>query len=233
MSWVVLAATRRANRTATTKTVTAGQTAVATTAGTTTPITWAWGTNPVLSFNPVTDKLDFGWMAPTQFDVSEKSGSAVIAVVGNNHSYTLRNVPVSQLQMTNIVAKDAGTVSKWQGLIAGAQTAIPTVSITNAIVAEGNSGISNAAFAVTLSKSSTKTVTVNYATGNTTATAGQDYAATTGTLSFAPGVTSQQVIVKVTGDTAVESDETFTVTLSNAVGARVGTAVATGTIRND
>ncbi len=235
--WVVLAAVRRgrvAIRPAPAATVTTGQAPLpAATTGTATTITWNWGTNPVLAFNPATDKLDFGWMGPTQFDVAEKSGSTVIAVVGNNHSYTLQNVPVSQLQTTNIVAKDAGTVSKWQTLISAAQTTVPALSIANATVAEGNSGTANAAFTVALAKASTKTVTVGYSTANGTATAGSDYTAASGTLTFAPGVTSQKVNVAVTGDTAVEPDETFTVTLANAVNATVGTATATGTITND
>ncbi len=237
-SWVVLAATRRlgrvAPRRAVAATVTTGQAPLpAATTGTTTTITWAWGSYPVLAFNTATDKLDFGWMRPSQFDVSEKSGSTVIAVVGNNHSYTLKNVPISQLQMSNIVAKDAGTISKWQTLISGEQTTLPTASIANTAVAEGNSGITNAAFTVTLSKPSTKTVTVGYSTANGTATAGSDYTAATGTLTFAPGATSQKVNVAVTGDTAVEPSETFTVKLSNPGNATLGTATATGTINND
>jgi chitinase len=203
------------------------------TTGTTTKITWAWGTNPVLSFRPATDKLDFGWMGPSAFDVTEASGSTKIAIVGNNHSYTLQNVPLAQLTMTNIVANDAGTVSKWKGLIAAAQTTTPTVSIASASVAEGNSGSSIAAFTVTLSKASTRSVTVGYGTGNGTATAGSDYTATSGTLTFAPGVTSTKVNVAVIGDTAVEANETFTVTLSAPSGVTLGNATATGTITND
>ena len=80
----------------------------------------------------------------------------------------------------------------------------PTVSIANVTVAEGNSGTSNANFTVSLSSASTTPVTVAYATSNGTATAGADYTATSGTVTFAAGVTSQTVAVKVTGDTAVE-----------------------------
>jgi hypothetical protein len=237
--WVMLAAVRRgrvAVQPALAAAMTTGQAPKpAATTATTTTITWNWGTNPVLAFNPATDKLDFGWMGPTQFEVAEKSGSTVIAVVGNNHSYTLQNVGLSQLKMTNIIAKDAGTVGKWQTLIAGAQTTAPAVSIANATVAEGNSGTTSAAFAVTLSKASTKTVTVGYSTANGTATAGSDYTATSGTLTFAPGVTTQKVNVAVTGDIAVEPTETFSVRLANAVNATLGTATGTGTgtITND
>ena len=49
-----------------------------------------------------------------------------------------------------------------------------------------------------------------------------------------PGTTSRKVSVAVLGDTAAEPDETFTVTLANAVNATLGTATATGgTITND
>ena len=63
----------------------------------------------------------------------------------------------------------------------------PSLSIADTTVAEGNTGTSNATFSVTLSKSSTTPVTVNYSTSNGTATAGADYTATTGTLTFDPG----------------------------------------------
>ena len=205
--------------------------AAATTGGTTTTITWDWGKNPVINFDPAKDKLDFGWMGAASFDVTEKNGSTVISVVDNQHSYTLNGVSLSQLSMTNIVAKDAGTTTKWQTLLTA--PAQPSISIGNAAKNEGNSGTSNMTFTVTLSKASTKPVTVQYATSNGTATAGQDYTAATGTITFAAGETSKTINVAVAGDTTVETDETFTVTLSNANGANISSASATGTITND
>ena len=91
------------------------------TGGTTTTITWGWGSNPVLAFDPAKDTLDFVWMQPTEFDVTENAGSVVISVVGNNHTYTLQGVSLRQLQAGNIIAKDAGTLAKWQSLIAAAK----------------------------------------------------------------------------------------------------------------
>ncbi|MGY4709923.1 Calx-beta domain-containing protein [Mycolicibacterium sp. CBM1] len=213
-----------------TQSASAGTTAAT---GTTTTITWAWGTNPVLAFNPATDKLDFGWMQASQFTVTEKSGSVQIGIVDNNHTYTLQGVTLGQLQISNIVAKDAGTVAKWQSLISGAQTALPSVSVADTSVTEGNSGSTGAAFTVTLSKASTKAVTVGYTTSSGTATAGQDFVASSGTVTFAPGVVSQVITVGVLGDTTYESAETFTVTLSNPSGVSLGRATATGTIAND
>ena len=112
-------------------------------------------------------------------------------------------------------------------------TPLPTLSIDNVSKAEGNTGTSTMTFTVTLSAASASAVTVAYATSNGTATAGSDYTATGGTLTFAPGVTSQTINVDIVGDTVVEPNETFTVTLSSPSGATLGTPSGTGTIQND
>src|SRR5206468_10974967 len=109
----------------------------------------------------------------------------------------------------------------------------PTLSINNVSVTEGNSGTKPATFAVTLSPTSAQTVTVNYATANGTAAAGSDYVAASGTLTFAPGVATQNVAVVVNGDPTPEPDETFVVTLSSPTNAGLGTAQGTGTIMKD
>ena len=70
---------------------------------------------------------------------------------------------------------------------------LPVVSIGNVTANEGNSGTTPFTFTVSLSAASTQTVTVAYATANGTATAGSDYTAASGTVTFAPGVTSQPV----------------------------------------
>jgi chitinase len=86
---------------------------------------------------------------------------------------------------------------------------------------------------VTLSASSPATGTVGYASADGSATAGSDYTAVSGTLSFAPGTTLQTIGVPVLGDTAVELDETFLVNLSAAVNATVADGQGQGTITND
>lgn len=110
---------------------------------------------------------------------------------------------------------------------------LPTVSVGNVSIAEGNSGTTAASFAVSLSAASASAVTVNYSTVNGTAAAGSDYAAKTGTVTFAPGETQKTISIDVSGDTSVESDETYIVRLANASGATIATADGTGTIRND
>jgi hypothetical protein len=93
----------------------------------------------------------------------------------------------------------------------------PSISITNNLrVLEGNSGTTTATFNVTLSNATVDTVTVDYATSNGTASAGSDYTATSGKLTFAPGTSSKTIDVQVTGDTVDEPDENFLMTLSNA-----------------
>ncbi len=109
----------------------------------------------------------------------------------------------------------------------------PSVGVDDVAVTEGDSGTVNAPFTVSLSTASGWTVTVDWATSDGTATAGTDYTAGSGTLTFAASDTSKTLNVAVTGDTADEDNETFTVTLSNASNASVPDATATGTITDD
>jgi len=64
-------------------------------------------------------------------------------------------------------------------------------------------------------------------------TAPSDFASGVGTVTFAPGQRSQSVAVTVVSDVTIEQDETFTLTLSNAVNATIANGSATGTITND
>ena len=88
------------------------------------------------------------------------------------------------------------------------------------------------AFEVTLNRAATGTVTVDYATADGTATAGADYTATSGKLTFDPGETAKTVNVTVLDDAHDDTEETLTLTLSNAEGARIRDGEATGTIVN-
>jgi Calx-beta domain len=93
---------------------------------------------------------------------------------------------------------------------------------------EGNSGTSDALIPVNLSGPSTKTVTVHYATseyapltsGAATA-ADNDYIPASGTLTFAPGETQKNIVVKVVGDTKYELNEGLIVTISNPMNATI------------
>ena len=109
----------------------------------------------------------------------------------------------------------------------------PSLDVDDVTVTEGDSGTVNATFTVRLSTASGRTVTVDWATSDGTATAGADYTTGSGTLTFAGGETEKTFDVAVTGDTVDEPDETFTVTLSNAEHASITDATATGTITDD
>lgn len=109
----------------------------------------------------------------------------------------------------------------------------PAISIADLAVAEGHSTTSHFMFTARLNTSSKTPVSVSYATSDGTAVAGLDYFATAGTLTFAPGVMSQVIHVGILGDTIYETDETFLVILTNAVGATIADSSAVGTIIDD
>lgn len=110
---------------------------------------------------------------------------------------------------------------------------LPSLSINDVGVAEGNAGTTAAVFTVTLSAASGETVAVNYATADGTATQPVDYTATSGTLTFSPGQTALTITVLVNGDTQPEAHETFFVNLSGATNATIADNQGVGTITND
>ena len=106
--------------------------------------------------------------------------------------------------------------------------ALPELSAYDAGAREGPDAA--VTFGVVLAPAST--VTVDYATSDdTAATAGDDYEATSGRLTFEMGQTLKFVRVPVVDDEVEDSGETFTLTLSNATGASLADATATATIR--
>ncbi len=109
----------------------------------------------------------------------------------------------------------------------------PTAAINDVSVVEGDSGTVDLIFTVTLSRPSTGTVTIAYATADGTATVVADYQAKTGTVTFAPSDTSETITVKVVGDLIDEPNEAFVVNLTAPVGATLADAQGTGTILDD
>ena len=105
-----------------------------------------------------------------------------------------------------------------------------TVSVADARAREGTDETID--FQVTLSRAASATVSVTWATADGTATAGEDYTRAGGKLRFAPGETGKTVRVPVVDDAVDEGEETFTLRLLNASGARIADGTATGTIEN-
>ena len=104
------------------------------------------------------------------------------------------------------------------------------VSVADARAEEGEDETID--FAVTLSRASSGPVTVAYATADGSATAGADYTATNGTLTFTPGETGKTVSVPVLDDAHDEGEETLTFRLTTPSGAVLADGEATGTIEN-
>ena len=112
----------------------------------------------------------------------------------------------------------------------------PSLSVADLTVSED---AGNARFTVTMTAAHSQSVSVGWAASTEagdSATAGSDYTASSGTVTITTGNTLATFDVPVTQDTAVESSETFTVTLSNATPSGdvvIGTATAKGTITDD
>jgi len=110
----------------------------------------------------------------------------------------------------------------------------PRISIGSVYLKEGNSGTTYFVFTVSLSAAYDQAVTVNYATQNGSATAGSDYKAASGTLTFAAGQTTKTISIAVYGDTQKENDEYFYLVLSApSTNAQVYNGWGMGSILND
>jgi hypothetical protein len=110
-----------------------------------------------------------------------------------------------------------------------------TLSISDAEVIEGDEGTTDITFNVSLSRAAGSDVCVEYRTNDNTASAGEDYLAASGAITFAAGETSKSVTVSVIGDNLYadeDGDESFTVSLISS-SANVADGDAVGTITND
>ena len=110
---------------------------------------------------------------------------------------------------------------------------VPTISIDDVSIAEGDNGQSNLVFTISLSIPAAQDVTFDVASADGTATAGADYVALTSSETITAGNLSTPVTVSVVGDTVTEPDETLAVTLTNVVNATVADGDGVGTILDD
>jgi hypothetical protein len=162
------------------------------------------------------------------FSPGETSKTITVAVNGDTFNEATETFFVNLTSPTNASISDGqgvGTIND--------NDPLPSLSINDTNVNEGNTGTNVAIFTVTLSAASGQTVTVNFTTADGTATAGSDYVANSGTLTFSPGTTTQNVNVMVNGDSVNEADETFFVNLTSPTNATISDGQGMGTIFND
>jgi hypothetical protein len=109
----------------------------------------------------------------------------------------------------------------------------PSLSLNDVAVYEGHAGMTSAVFTISLSAASGRAVQVAYASSDSSALAGSDYQAVSGSVEILPGLTAATVSVPVFGDGAFEPNETFQLTLSAPSNATLADPHGIGTILND
>ncbi len=187
------------------------------------------------------------------FDIATANGSAASGTDYVQQSLTGQTIPAGSSNYTfnvavngdalneasetffvNVTNVTGATVTDGQGLGTIANDdALPSLSVNDVTVTEGNAGTVNAVFTVSLDAPSGQTVSVNYATTNGTATQPADYTSTSGTAIFPIGITAQTISVPVIGELVPEANESFFVNLSAATNATIADNQGTGTITND
>ncbi|HEY6167488.1 MAG TPA: Calx-beta domain-containing protein [Verrucomicrobiae bacterium] len=144
--------------------------------------------------------------------LTNNAGATVTISVTPTNAGTLTNVTVVTAN-----EPDFNSLNNSAALVT--TVTLPSLSIDDPTVTEGNTGTVNAVFTVQLSPASSRTVSVAFATDDVTAVAPGDYVSTNGTLIFNPGQTSKTIVVAVRGDTLSEDDETFDINLFNPTNA--------------
>jgi chitinase len=189
------------------------------------PVTVDWATAP----GTASDGTDYvgasGTVTFPAFDVTEPIFVTVNGDSRYEHDETVR------LDLTNANGAPIGDL-QGIGTITNDDTP-PILSVANTSIVEGNTGTSLLHFTVSLTGTSDVAASVDYAATGTTATAGSDFVATSGTLTIPAGMTSGSIDVVVNGDVAVEKNETLSLTLSTPTDATVGDGTAQGTIVNN
>jgi Ca2+-binding RTX toxin-like protein len=193
-----------------------------------------------------------GWVIDTALEVSTlipaENYSLAVTLMGNTVSVTFNDQAALSFGYNALVTDghfgllasdgsasfDSFTVMTDDPAFAGTASVLPSISVSDATVTEGDNGTQAVTLTFTLSVAAGEPVTVDYATLDGAATAADaDYLSANGTLTFTPGETSHDVTFTVPGDTAVEGDESFTVELSNAVGAAIADGSGRISIENN
>ncbi len=150
--------------------------------------------------------------AAASFDVSGQTGTAYL--VGRLQGETVYRFRRVYLDGQPPTLGLSGDVVGSGDPVRGMAVELPPGSLQFAASTFGTNEAAGAAVTVTRTGNSDAQATVNYATTNGTAVAGEDYTAATGTLTFAPGENVKTFTIPVTDDDVVEPTETINVALS-------------------
>ena len=221
-------------------------------------VTTTEGTDPFAVF---TVSLSNGSTIPTTVSLALANGTAIAADYGPGlevstnggttwtPSATATFAPSATSVLVRTPITDDATDENSEAFtltatVTAGTTVNPSATGTGTIVDNDDTGLSindvtrneatgTMSFNVTLNAPSAQPVTVGYATTSGTATSGADFTATSGTLTFAPGVVSQPITVPITNDAIFENSEAFNVVLSGATNAAIADGTGIGTILDD
>jgi len=177
------------------------------------------------------DAADFGGTLPSgavNFAASAATATITLNVSGDT---ALEGNEAFTVTLTGATGATIGTAAA-NGAITN-DDAILAISTGTASVAEGNSGTTPYTFTVTRTGDLTGTASANWTVSGAVDAADFGGTLPSGTVNFTAGVATATITLNVAGDTALEGNEAFTVTLTGATGATIGTASANGTITND
>ena len=187
--------------------------------------------------------LDVSWSEPdntgpeiNDYDVQYRAGTTgdftTWTHTGAGRTTKITGLTASTSYEVQVRAKNAEGTSGWSASGSGTTSGSSALQIFDAKATEGGS----MNFLVSLSRTNTDEVTVDYATGQGTAKSGTDFTAKNGKLTFSgtgDGSRLQTITVSTTQDSIKEGNETFVVTLSNQVNATIYEATGYGTILDD
>lgn len=177
-----------------------------------------------------TADVDYTWTADTLwFAPNETSKTITVLLTDDTHAETDEQFRVT---LSSAAGATIGTSQATATILDNDGPPPPSLNITTTSVSASEDA-GTVGFTVALSSAAAQTVTVDYTTSNLSAAASEDYTTTSGTLAFEPNETSKTITVPIIDDTAVEGDETFRLTLVSAVGATLGTSIATATIADN
>lgn len=158
------------------------------------------------------------------------SKTFTVAVNGDTITEPNETFFVNLANASNAVIGDGQAVGT---IVNDDNTPLPTLSVSDVSVTEGNSGTIAAVFSVSLSAVAQQDVTFTAFTSGNTAGSPADFTAINQAFTIPAGSSNVNVTVLVNGDTTVEPNESFFLNVSNVAGATLLDGQGAGTILND